>query len=159
MATRRMISTEILFNDNFVSLSSASQSLYVYVLPNTDEYGFCDNVKSFIACCHAKQKDLKALIDAKYILELKPGVYLVKHFPMFNKFREDRMKPCRYGDLLKMVEKGDDNIYHLIDRQMTDRCQADDRLSNLSNISNLTKERELNTADGIKSAMRWGVSQ
>ena len=165
--SRRMISSVILFNDNYVSLPATAQSLYVYILNQADEHGVCDNVKSFMNCAHAKQKDLKSLIDARYIIELKEGVYLVKHFPMFNKFR--REKPYRYPELMAHITKKENGAYTETndrqcpssDGQMTDIvCQMTDNVrprEEKRREENRSEEKGIETFTDFKKHLRGQI--
>lgn len=144
MAGTRCISNDILYNDNFVSLPSSAKILYVYINSQTDDKGFIDTMASIMRMVSARQPDLKALIDRKYIIKINDWLYLEKHFFLNNKgLRKERLK-SRYDEYLEAYELKDNGVYTLRAnvRQMSDKCQANVSITKL-NITehNLTEPK------------------
>lgn len=143
MSDRRMLSKKIVNNDNFIKLSAASQSLYLHLCMTADDEGFSDQVETCLFRAHAKQKDLKNLIDKKYIYQFESGVIVVKHWFMANWIRKERIKETRFMKEKAQVILQQNGAYtwkeeektkggsisqmsdacHPNDSQMSDKCQ------------------------------------
>lgn len=169
--TKRMISDVIMDDPHFIDLPAQSQSLYNYMLLYTDEYGVCVKYKQAMANAHANKNHLKKLLEARYLLELDDGIFLIKHFYMFNNFRKERMKPCRYEDLLKKVKLKENKSYtwQTHGRQMADKWQTnvriredkirEDNLREDKPRKEITKEKKdgltvIDTADDLRAFLR-----
>ena len=124
---RRMMSAAIMEYPRFIRMKALPKLLYNYMCLYTDEYGVCAEIEKALLYSGAKMKDLECLIDNGYVMELGEDIYLIKHFPMFNTFRKDRMKPCRFREQLDRVHINDNKVYTWNDGQLTDKCQTTDR--------------------------------
>lgn len=98
MAEKRMLSRKITENDNFVKLPATAQALYMHLTLGADDDGFCDQVSTALFRAHAKQKDLDALLNARYLLRFENGVMVIKHWRMANAGRADRYTPTAYQE-------------------------------------------------------------
>ena len=58
MANRRMISKDILYCDEYLSLPDKEKVLYTYLLLEADDDGFLKNYKHIISTIEATQKTL-----------------------------------------------------------------------------------------------------
>lgn len=154
MSGSRCISNDILYNDNFISLPASAKILYVYINSQTDDKGFIDTMASTMRMVSARQPDLKALIDRKYIIKINDWLYLEKHFFLNNKgLRKERLK-SRYEEYLEPYEVKDNGVYTLRTNvsQMSDNCQKNVSITK-HNITkhnltqhNITKDKDFNTA-------------
>lgn len=123
MAKDRCISSDILMNDNFMSLPNSAKVLYVYFNQETDNLGFVDNLSSIMAMTKSKQKDLDLLIEREYIVQIKDWLYLETHFRLNNKnLRPERGKRSRFAKHLEGFEVDDNGIYRIADK-MTENCR------------------------------------
>ena len=122
---KRMFSDDIVNNDIFIDMPATAQLLYFHIGMETDDEGFCDKVKTCIFRSNAKPKDLKLLIENKYLIDFGQ-VVLVKHHFMNNTKRSDRMKETKWKDFRNQVELDGDGIYHRIE---TNGSQDDNQVS------------------------------
>lgn len=115
MAKDRCISSDVLMNDNFMSLPNSAKVLYVYFNQNTDNLGFVDNLASIMAMTKAKPKDLEILIEREYIHKVKDWLYLEVHFRLNNKnLRPERGKKSRFQKLFDDLFIEDDRGMYVV---------------------------------------------
>ena len=106
MAERRMFTKKIVDNDNFISLSSSAQALYLHLCMAADDDGLCDQVSVSMFKAHASTQDLTALEERGYILRFATGVIVIKHWRMANTIRKDRYTPTAFQEeYAQIVEK------------------------------------------------------
>lgn len=169
--SKRMMSSVVMEYPRFVKMKALPKLLYNYMLLYTDEYGVCPDIEKALLYSGAKRKDLETLIENGYVMDLKDDIYLIKHFPMFNSFRKDRMKPCRFGDKMASVTINENKVYTWNDGQMSDNCQTTDRQVTTKCPPNIREDkiREVNiredkinnlsnieSVDELKSFLRGG---
>ena len=112
MGKVRCISSDILMNDNFMSLPNSAKTLYVYFNLETDNLGFVDNMSSIMAMLKAKPKDLELLIEREYIIKVKDWLYLETHFWINNKnLRPERGAKSRFKKYLDEYTEDERGIY------------------------------------------------
>ncbi len=109
--SKRMISSLVYEYPKFTKMKAMAKLLYTYMILYADEYGVCADYERARLEVGASRKDLETLVSNEYVLQLDEDVYLIKHFMMFNSFRKDRVKPCRFSKALALVELGDDKVY------------------------------------------------
>lgn len=124
MADRRMLARTITDNDNFVSLSAASQALYMHLTLSADDDGFCNQVSTAMFRAHAKKKDLEALVEARYLLRFDSGVMVIKHWRMANAIRKDRYAPTVYQEEYKRLTIKDNLAYTMATTGQTSRTPS-----------------------------------
>ena len=121
MAKDRCISSDVLMNDNFISLPNSAKILYVYFNQATDNLGFVDSLATVMASVKAKPRDLQLLIEREYIIQIKEWLYLEVHFRLNNKnLRPERGKKSRFGKYLVDFEIDDQDMYVRKCRQNAD---------------------------------------
>lgn len=103
MAERRMFSKKVTDDDNFMSLSSSAQALYLHLCMSADDDGFCNQVTLCMFKAHASAQDLQALIDRNYIYQFETGVVIVKHWRVSNSLRKDRYVPTVFQEELSQL--------------------------------------------------------
>lgn len=103
MAKKRMFSSEVVGSDAFAELPIRAQLLYFRLgAIQADDDGVIANVKATMATIGAKDADLRALLDARFLMRCgKDGrLYIVKHWLLNNYIRPDRYRPSVYADEL-----------------------------------------------------------
>ncbi|MCD0151418.1 DNA replication protein, partial [Streptococcus agalactiae] len=63
MATRRMISKEVIMTDNFLDLPPTTKVLYFFLNLEADDDGFVGNPKTVMRLTGATKEDMKLLIE------------------------------------------------------------------------------------------------
>lgn len=162
MAKDRCISSDVLMNDNFMSLPNSAKVLYVYFNQNTDNLGFVDNLASIMAMVKAKPKDLQLLMEREYIYKVKDWLYLEVHFRLNNKnLRPERGKKSRFQKLFDDLFIEDDRGMYV--EKMADICRQNaDKMPTISGFlaeQNKSKVKEnksikINTKEELKLVMR-----
>ena len=69
MPKKRMTTTQVTDSDDFVSMSSAAQALYLHLNNGADDDGFNNQVQMAMFKAHASIDDLKILLAKRFILQ------------------------------------------------------------------------------------------
>lgn len=174
MGKDRCISSDILMNDNFMSLPNSAKVLYIYFNQETDNLGFVDNLASIMAITKAKPKDLELLIEREYIIKVKDWLYLETHFRLNNKnLRPERGKKSRFEKIFhENFEEDERGMYCRQNAdKMSEKCRqnAGNLPTNCGFLANKVKENKVkenkvnqfninqdnpNTADELKAFLR-----
>ena len=127
MASRRMLTKKVTDDDNFMSLSSSAQALYLHLSMSADDDGFCNQVAISMFKAHASVQDLQALLEKRYIYQFENGVIVIKHWRMANALRKDRYTPTAFQEELKQLKLKDNGSYTLENEKnknwLPDGCQ------------------------------------
>ena len=119
MAERRMFTKKVTDDDNFMSLSSSAQALYLHMSMSADDDGFCNQVSISMFKAHASVQDLQALLERRYIYQFDNGVIVIKHWRMANALRKDRYTPTAFQEELSKLDIKDNGSY----TWLPDGCQ------------------------------------
>lgn len=140
MGERRMLTKKVTDDDNFMSLSSSAQALYLHLSMCADDDGFCNQVSVSMFKAHASVSDLEALLEKRYIYQFENGVIVIKHWRMANALRKDRYTPTVFQDELKKLQLKENGAY----TWLPDGCQVDAKCLPQDNISkdNISKDNK-----------------
>lgn len=119
MADRRMFTRKVTDDDNFMSLSSSAQALYLHLSMSADDDGFCNQVSISMFKAHASVADLQQLLEKRYLYQFDNGVIVIKHWRMANALRKDRYTPTAFKEELAKLELKPNGSYTFLD----DGCQ------------------------------------
>jgi len=111
MAERRMFTKKVTDDDNFMSLSSSAQALYLHLSMSADDDGFCNQISTSMFKAHASVQDLQALLEKRYIYQFESGVIVIKHWRMANALRKDRYTPTAFQEELSKLDLKDNGSY------------------------------------------------
>lgn len=145
MAERRMFTKKVTDDDNFMSLSSSAQALYLHLSMSADDDGFCNQVSASMFKAHASVQDLQALLEKRYIYQFESGVIVIKHWRMANALRKDRYTPTAFQEELAKLDLKDNGSYTWLPNgcQMVAERLPQDRLGKDSKGKNrLGKDKE-----------------
>ena len=110
MARRRCFSKDVLGSGAFIALPPRAQLLYIQLNMEADDDGVVANVRPAMANAGAKSSDLRALLDARFVL--KAGrVHVIKHWHLHNTIKRDRYKPTTWQADLDSLFIRDDGVY------------------------------------------------
>ena len=123
MAERRMITKKVTDDDNFMSLSSSAQALYLHLNMAADDDGFNNQVTVSMFKAHASVDDLKALLEKRYIYQFENGVIVIKHWRMANALRKDRYTPTAFKEEMKQLGIKDNGSYTFTGNQTATNWQ------------------------------------
>lgn len=119
MAKKRMTTTQITDSDDFITMPSAAQALYLHLTNGADDDGFNNQVQMAMYKAHAGVDDLKILLAKRFILQFESGVIVIKHWRMANAIRKDRYTPTVFQEELKQLGIKDNGSY----TWLPDGCQ------------------------------------
>lgn len=147
MADRRMFTKKVTDDDNFMSLSSSAQALYLHLSMSSDDDGFCNQVSASMFKAHASVQDLQALLEKRYIYQFESGVIVIKHWRMANALRKDRYTPTAFQEELSQLGLKDNGSYTWLPdgcqmvakRLPQDRLDKDRLDEDINNINNNKK--------------------
>ena len=151
MADRRMFTKKVTDDDNFLSLSSSAQALYLHLSMCADDDGFCNQVSICMFKAHASVQDLEALLEKRYIYQFDNGVIVIKHWRMANALRKDRYTPTTFQEELEQLQLKKNGSYTWLPNgcHMVAECLPQDRLdkdsidkTNLDKDSFIDREKE-----------------
>lgn len=111
MAKKRMTTTQVTDSDDFISMGSPAQALYLHLNNGADDDGFNNQVQMAMYKAHASIDDLKVLLAKRFILQFESGVIVIKHWRMANSLRKDRYTPTVFQEELKMLGIKDNGSY------------------------------------------------
>lgn len=121
MAERRMFTKKITDADEFISLPSSTQALYLHLCMAADDDGFNNQVQMAMFKAHASADDVKVLLAKRYIIQFENGVIVIKHWRMANALRKDRHVSTSYQEEFKMLKIKDNGVYTLSDDVVAER--------------------------------------
>lgn len=96
MAERRMFAKTIIDSDAFLELPITAQLLYFHLSMRADDDGFCNKPRAIMNMCGAKNDDIKALIENKFLIIFENGVVVIKHWRIHNYIRKDTYNETKY---------------------------------------------------------------
>ena len=108
-----MFTRKVTDDDNFMSLSSSAQALYLHLMMSADDDGFSNQVSLSMFKAHASVQDLEALLDKRYIYQFDNGVIVIKHWRMANALRKDRYTPTAFQEELAKLSIKENGAYTL----------------------------------------------
>ena len=92
-----MLSNSIIESDKFLDLPLSTRFLYIYLNSQADGMGFIANKNAIVRALGLSEEgnDLKALIDAGYIIEFKEsGIICIKHWHAHNTDLRNKTTNC-----------------------------------------------------------------
>lgn len=142
MGDRRMLTKKVTDADEFISLPSSAQALYLHLNMAADDDGFNNQVSLAMYKAHASVDDVKILLAKRYIIQFESGVIVIKHWRMANALRNDRYKPTNYQDELSQLQLKDNGSYTLKDGWLPNGCQMVATTKPNSTQLNLTEPKK-----------------
>jgi hypothetical protein len=119
-----MFTKKITDDDNFMSLSSSAQALYLHLSMSADDDGFCNQINIAMFRAHASVQDLEALLEKRYIYQFENGVIVIKHWRMANALRKDRYTPTAFQEELAQLKLKENGSYTKVDANDNHGCQV-----------------------------------
>ena len=139
MARRRMFSLEIVSSDRFLSLPPTAQSFYFHLGVHADDEGFVSAPTSLGLLCKATDRDLRALLDAGYVIRFDSGVLVIVDWMLHNTIRKDRSM-----ETIHRVEK---QLVHLVDGRYVLQTEQSEQAQTTNLATNLTTENDIFFSD------------
>lgn len=113
MAKRRMISADVMEQDDFLELPECSQVFYIHLHLMADDDGFIGNPKALLRMYGYDAEVLNTLIGCGFILQFGSGIIVIRHWPLENRVKRDRYTPTVHQQEFQMLTVDDNKIYHL----------------------------------------------
>lgn len=136
MAEKRMFTKKVTDDDNFMTLSSSAQALYLHLAMSADDDGFSNQVNISMYKAHASIQDLQALLEKRYIYQFDSGVIVIKHWRMANALRKDRYTETAFKEELAQLDIKDNGSYtwlpngcQMVDERLPNGCHSIDKCS------------------------------
>jgi hypothetical protein len=136
MATKRMISVQLVDSDAFLNMPASTQNLYFHLNMRADDDGFVDSPRKIMKIVGASEDDMKLLLAKRYLLTFDSGIIVIKHWKLHNTIQKDRYKPTLYQEEMKQIavkENGaytdcihvGSNMLHRLDQGRLDKVKLD----------------------------------
>ena len=120
MAIRRMISLQVIDNDDFLDMSLSAQALYMHLVVRADDEGFVRSPKSLLRTVGCSNDDLTELIDNGFIIKFDSGVIVIRHWKIQNKIQPSRGNETIHINEKAMLEADELGVYYLaVDKMST----------------------------------------
>lgn len=111
MAQKRMISSLITTQDEFLDMPLSAQALYFHLNMFADDEGFVDKVRSIMRQVRSTEDDMKILLAKRYVLSFESGVVVIKHWLIHNSIRQDRIKDTIYQEERALIDTKENGTY------------------------------------------------
>lgn len=111
MATRRLFSKKVLYDDHFSTLTSTAKALYIYMNMEADDDGVIGCMRQVLRYAGANRKSLDMLVDRGLVIELSNGICIISHWHIHNNIPKDRYTPSVYQKELEYVSLTSAGIY------------------------------------------------
>lgn len=108
MAVKRMMNTNIINTDEFLSMPMSARLLYYDFCMRGDDDGFIDSPMKIMKLNGCSNDDLKVLVTKNYVIPCDRGIFVITHWFIHNTIRRDRYNPTMHIDArknLKLVDK------------------------------------------------------
>lgn len=113
-ANRRMISSDVIFNDDFMRLANETKVLYFYMISVADDDGFVSNCRDLIKRVDVSEIHFDYLLRSGFVLISEDGkVYVITDWLKHNKVRNESYYFNRL-DCKKEIGIGEDGRYQYI---------------------------------------------
>ncbi len=108
MAVKRMMNTNIINTDEFLSMPMSARLLYYDFCMRGDDDGFIDSPMKIMKLNGCSNDDLKVLVTKNYVIPCDKGIFVITHWFIHNTIRRDRYNPTMYikeRNKLEIVDK------------------------------------------------------
>jgi hypothetical protein len=99
MANRRMISRDVADTSFFTDMPASAQALYFRLVLEADDEGFVASVRTAQFKSNASIDDLKILLGKRFVLPMKEGVVVIKHWFQENYIAPNHFKRTQWTEL------------------------------------------------------------
>lgn len=135
MAERRMFARSIVESDAFYDLSMEEQTLYFHLSMSADDDGVIDSAKAIARSCGLKTDVLDSLCSKRFLLKLRNGLYVIKHWRINNYVQKDRYKPTMYSDEITDVMLKENSSYTEANKVNSDHVSKEPTSVDTDNVS------------------------
>lgn len=112
MAKKRLVNCDFLNSGSFAQLTNNAKLLYMFMLTNADDKGFCDRTELIMENLQIGNDALSELVNKGLLFQFKGNyencVYLIRHWYYHNQYR-DKLYTTYYKFLKKVILE--DNKY------------------------------------------------
>lgn len=118
MAERRMISIQVIDNDDFLDMPLSAQALYMHLMIRADDEGFIRSPKSLLRSVGCSNGDLSELITNGFVIQFDSGVIVIRHWKVQNHIQKDRFHKTIHINEKSMLKTDEVGIYNLVDNNL-----------------------------------------
>lgn len=141
MARRRMFSSDIVNQDNFLDMPTDSQLLYFHLGMLADDEGFV-SPKRVMRMIGASEDSLKLLIAKKFVIPFETGIIVIRHWKQNNYLQKDRFSPSIYEEERKQLDCIR-NVYILDTQEGRKEDRKEDTFYSLEEEKNESKVKQI----------------
>lgn len=119
---KRMISNEIINQESFVKMPNTAKLLYIYLILNADDDGFCSRLNEIGKLLGSKEDDVDILSDNGYIIVFESGVVAVRHWLKHNTIHKDRYTATSCIEM-ELIGVDNNGAYQLLEKCQEERSR------------------------------------
>lgn len=149
MAERRMYAASIVESDAFYDLSMEEQALYFHLGMSADDDGVVDNARSVTRSCGLKTEVLESLCNKRFLLKLRNGLYVIKHWKINNYVQKDRYKQTAYTDEFSDIELKENGSYTEVNNVSNHHVSKEDTSVDTDSVSKDTDTLDTQETDSM----------
>lgn len=128
MATRRMISRQIVDSDAFLDMPVTARLLYYDLNMRADDDGFVNAPKKIMRMVGASTDDMNILLAKKFVIGFDSGIVVIKHWRIHNYIRRDTYQETTYKEEKALLELDENKAYRDIRGRAVDGTATQVRL-------------------------------
>ncbi|MBP0970323.1 MAG: hypothetical protein J5744_09280 [Oscillospiraceae bacterium] len=156
MAERRMFARSIVESDAFYDLSMEEQTLYFHLSMSADDDGVIGSAKAITRSCGLKTDVLESLCSKRFLLKLRNGLYVIKHWRINNYVQKDRYKPTMYSEEISDVVLKENSSYTEANKVETDHVSNEPALVDTSETDSMYPDSVSKEPTSVDTQVRLG---
>lgn len=102
---KRLMSTDVVDSDKFLSMSKESQLAYFHLNMHTNEIGFIEHLDR-LGYLKISQKAIKELLQNGFILQIESNAFVITHWKKSNNLKY-KPKECELAQKVYITKSGE----------------------------------------------------
>ena len=152
MAKRRMISKELLCDDNFTDVEQSPRMLYIYLIVNADDDGMIRQTKNMCALSGASEEDLAVLIQKGYVYRFPTGTIVIMDWNVHNKVPPTRYTPTQFREEYACLEIDSSGRYLVHESPVHTQVREAEARADQENVAQPSADEESEGCAGAEPA-------
>lgn len=138
MASRRMVSKDVIESDRFFDIPLEVQALYMHLLVNADDDGFIGNPKTIIRMTGSNMESLKQLVESGFLIEFESGAIVIVDWKIQNKVQPSKKKDTIFQNEKKLLRIGERERYSIYGGLPEQDSTVQDGIAETSAVENIS---------------------
>ena len=148
MANRRMFAQSVIESDDFYSLTTDAQALYLHFCMKADDDGVVSSARTIIRAAAVGENATEELLQTGFILKPKTGShYIIRHWRESNYIQSDRYKPTIFPEDFNGIDTSG-NVYNMITDCIHVGYKMDTSIASVASKLSISEAKEINDSIG-----------